>query len=197
MGEEPVGEEAELERRDWALDRHVDDVHDQATTSEPVERRLQRRRPGEVVEREHVLLPSRPGQALGLGERQGRAGRHDQHVVGELRAIGKCDDVSLDVDTVHSALEVVDAPTELSATGSDDVLGVGQPERHEQQAGLIHVITILIHHRDADRRVVCEVLAQPVGGQRAAGASAEYDDVLVHQRPFFLSSTLLSGYPPG
>ena len=38
LAQVPVGEEGELERRDRALDRHVDEVHDQAAAVEALER---------------------------------------------------------------------------------------------------------------------------------------------------------------
>ncbi len=42
--EVPVGEERELQRRHRALDRHVDDVHDQPAAGNALERGVQRRR---------------------------------------------------------------------------------------------------------------------------------------------------------
>ena len=41
-----------------------------------------------------------------------------------------------------------DPVVELAAPGADDVLGVRQPERHEQQAGLVDVAVVLVDHRD-------------------------------------------------
>jgi cytosine/adenosine deaminase-related metal-dependent hydrolase len=58
LAEEPVSEETELEGRDGALDRHLDDVDDEASTVEPLKALGQRLRPFEVVEGEHVLHPS-------------------------------------------------------------------------------------------------------------------------------------------
>ena len=43
LAQVPVGEERELERRDRALDRHVDEVHDEPAAVEVLERSLQRR----------------------------------------------------------------------------------------------------------------------------------------------------------
>ena len=37
---------------------------------------------------------------------------------------------------------------QLAAPGPDDVLGVGQAERHEQQAGLVDVAVVLVDHGD-------------------------------------------------
>ena len=60
-----------------------------------------------------------------------------------------------------------------------DVLGVRQPERHEQQAGLVDVPVVLVD--DGDDGLVGRVQApQPVGGQRAAGAAAEDHDPRSH-----------------
>ena len=39
LAQVPVGEEGELERRDRALDRHVDEVHDEPAAVEALERR--------------------------------------------------------------------------------------------------------------------------------------------------------------
>ncbi len=45
LAEVPVGQEAELEGSDWALDRHLDDVHDEATALEEFEPLRERRAP--------------------------------------------------------------------------------------------------------------------------------------------------------
>ena len=36
----------------------------------------------------------------------------------------------------------------LAAPGSHDVLGMGQPERDEEQAGLVDVVVVLVDDRD-------------------------------------------------
>jgi hypothetical protein len=59
--EVPVGEEAELERRDRALDRHVDDVDDEPPAVEVLERLLERAAPSSVVEGE-APSPSSPAR---------------------------------------------------------------------------------------------------------------------------------------
>ena len=87
--EVPVGQEAELERRHRALDRHVDHVDDEPTALEAVELRRQRGGAVEVVEREDLLHPARPGQPLGLLRDEAGAGGDDQHVVVERRAVGQ------------------------------------------------------------------------------------------------------------
>ena len=42
----------------------------------------------------------------------------------------------------------VDALVQLPLARADDVLGVGEAERHEQQPGLVHVVVVLVDHRD-------------------------------------------------
>ena len=67
-------------------------------------------------------------------------------------------------------------------------LRVGQPERDEQQAGLVDVAVVAVD--DDDLGVVAVDAPQPVGGQRAAGAGAEdhdlghMDTVAPHRRAY-------------
>jgi len=57
----PVGEEGELERRDRALDRHVDQVHDQPTSVETLQRTPERVSALGAVEGEDALVPAGSG----------------------------------------------------------------------------------------------------------------------------------------
>ena len=59
LAEVPVGEEGELERRDRALDRHVDEVDDQAAAVEALERAASAAAPSGVVEGEDASRSSR------------------------------------------------------------------------------------------------------------------------------------------
>ena len=102
LAEVPVGEERELERRDRALDRHVDEVDDEAAAVEALERRAQRRRAVRRVEGEDALVPARAGQALGLLGLQPRAGGDDEHVVGEDVAVVEHDLVPVEPDPATS-----------------------------------------------------------------------------------------------
>ena len=79
----PVGEEGELERCERALDRHVDEVHDETTAVEPLEPVTQRLGTGQRVEGECALVPSGPRQPRRLLRAEPRARRDDEHVVGE------------------------------------------------------------------------------------------------------------------
>src|SRR5512142_1443369 len=72
---------------------------------------------------------------------------------------------------------VTDAGTELLAPRADDPLHAGEPERDEQQPRLVHVISVLVHHDDLGVLLVKRA-AQPVGGQRPAGAAAQDHDSL-------------------
>ena len=88
--------------------------------------------------------------------------------------------VGLDVDVVDRGLDEVDPVVQLAVARSHDVLGVGQAERHEQQARLVDVAVVLVDHRD--RGVVRRVEpAQPVGDQRAAGPATEDHDPRGHR----------------
>lgn len=85
------------------------------------------------VEREDVLHPSGSGEASRfLGHQLGTRGDHE-HLVREARTVGQEHRFSLDLDAVDRRLQELDAVVELPMTGTDDVLTVGQPERHEQQ----------------------------------------------------------------
>jgi hypothetical protein len=55
-------------------------------------------------------------------------------------------------------------------------------ERHEQEAGLVHVPVVLVDDDDLDL-VGREPAAQAVRGERPAGAAAEDHDALRHVRP--------------
>ena len=71
LGEERVGEEGELQRRDRALDRHLDDVHDEPAALPGRELVAQRGRAVEGVEVEDALAPLgpvMPGVWSGRGE---------------------------------------------------------------------------------------------------------------------------------
>ena len=132
--EVPVGEEAELERRDRALDRHVDDVDDHAAAVERGERRAERGRALEVVEGEDLLHPARAEQALGLlgderARRWRRRARRSRATVPSARWTCWSSTSTWSI----AELTVVDAVVQLLAARPDDVLGVGEAERHEQQ----------------------------------------------------------------
>ena len=43
---------------------------------------------------------------------------------------------------------IVDSVVELAGSRAHDVLGVGQPERHEQQSRLVHVAVVLVDDGD-------------------------------------------------
>ena len=189
LGEVPVGQEAELQRSDRALDRHVDDVDDQLAALEVGQGGLQCGGPGDVVEGEHLLVPAGAGQALRLVERKDRARRDHQHVVGDLAAVTEDHRIGMDVDPIDRLLDELDVAVQLILARPHDLLLVREPEGHEQQAGLIDVVVVLIDdhdlHRLVFRAVMTEVAVQPVGSECAARATAEDDDSLAHQsRPF-------------
>ena len=179
LGEVPVGEEAELERGDRALDRHVDHVDDEPTAVEGGQGGAERGRTFGGVEGEDLLHPARTGQALGLLGHQAGAGGDDEHVVGERGAVGEVHLVGLDVDAVDGGLDEPDAVVQLPLPRPHDVLAVGQAERHEQQARLVDVAVVLVDHGDLGLVRAVEA-PEAVGGQRAAGAAAEDHDPRGH-----------------
>ncbi len=68
---------------------------------------------------------------------------------------------------------------QLAAARPDDVLGMGEPEGHEQQTWLVDVAVVLVD--DHDRCLVEGVHAtQPVRRQRATRATAEDHDAMCH-----------------
>ena len=179
LGEVPVGEEAELEWRDRALDRHVDHVHDDAAAVEVGQCPFQRGGTLEAVEGEHLVHPSGTGQTLGfVGDEHGTSRDHE-HVVAEDGAVGEVHLIAVEVDVVDGRDPVGDVAVELVATRPDDVFGMGQPERHEQQRRLVDVAVVLVDHRDLELGGR-EQLAQAVGGQGPAGAPSEDDHMTSH-----------------
>ena len=83
------------------------------------------------------------------------------------------------------ALAEGDAAVQLATTGTDDVLRMRQPKGHEQQAGLVDVAVVLVHHRNLGR-IDRKESAQSVGGQRATRSTTENHDLVRHH----LKSTL-------
>ncbi len=161
LGEVPVGQEAELERCDGALDRHVDHVHHQTAPVEGLQRGAERGSAFGCVEGEHVVHPPWPGEALGLVRHQPCPGCDDQHVVAEASAVVEMDFLGDDVDPVDGGLDEGDARAQLPFAGADDVLAVGQSEGNEQQSRLIDVAVILVD--DGDLGLIDAVQAsQPV-----------------------------------
>ena len=69
--------------------------------------------------------------------------------------------------------------------GPDQIGHVGLAERDEQQAGLIHVAVVGVHHDDLHLGRAVRP-AQPVRGERPAGASTQDDDafhkIILHGR---------------
>ena len=68
--------------------------------TEGLQRGLEPHRGVEVVEGVDVVTPAGTGETLGLLGDQGRAGRHDEDVVGELGAVREMDGVRGDLDPV-------------------------------------------------------------------------------------------------
>ena len=71
-----------------------------------------------------------------------------------------------------------DTGVQLAPPGADDVLGVGEAERHEEQARLVDVGVVLVDDGDLD--VVGELAPQAVGTEGAAGPASEDHEVACH-----------------
>ncbi len=170
-----VGQEAEFQRRDRALDRHVDDAHDQPAAGETVQGPAQGLGTLGGVEGEDVPQPARPGQPVGLFGQQLRAGGHDQDVVFQRGPALEVNPVVIGVDAVDPGLAVRDAGPELPPARPGYPPHVGPPERDEQQPGLVHVVVVAVHHDDLG---VLRAAGppQPVRDQRSAGAATQDHD---------------------
>ena len=135
LGEVPVGQEAELQRRDRALDRHVDHVDDESAAGEALEREVQGRGALGGVEGEDRLAPAGAGQPLGLLGDQAGTGRHDQQVVVEGGPLGQVHPLGLEVDVVDGRLHEVDAPVELAGRGRTISSGWAMPKGTKSRPG--------------------------------------------------------------
>ena len=86
---------------------------------------------------------------------------------------------SRDLDPVDSSRPEFDAVVKLPRPRPDDVSGLGQAEWQEQQSGLVDMVTRLVD--DGDRDILAVFTPEPVGGQRATGAGADYHYVFAHR----------------
>ena len=143
---------------------HLIGMSTRFTTSRPpvevLERAVQRGRALRLVEGEDALVPAGAGQALGLLGLQPRAGRDHEHVV----AAAPCPSSS----TTSSRSS---APPRPPARGrrcrrrscrraaAHDLVDVGEPERDEEQPGLVDVAVVAVD--DVDLGLV--------GGRSAGG----------------------------
>src|SRR5690606_26072941 len=80
---------------------------------------------------------------------------------------------------VDAGLDEVHAVAQLAPPGPDDLLGLGEPERHEEEAGLVDVAVVLVDDRDRRLRGLVHA-AEAVGGERAARPAAEDHDAMGH-----------------
>ena len=135
LAEVPVGEERELERRDRALDRQVDEVDDEATAVEALERRRERRGALRCVEGEGALVPAGAGEALRLLGLQTRARGDDEHVVGEDGAVVEQELVALDPDRVDLSLVEDDPVVQLPRARPDDLVSEVSPKGTKSSPG--------------------------------------------------------------
>ena len=118
--------------------------------------------------------PLWPPEALGLLRLKRCAGGDHQHVVMHLDTVGEMNRVVDEIDALDLCETKIDAAAKLLVARPDDLLGLGEPERDEQQAGLVHVAVVAVDDRDA--RLIAVLPLQPVRDQRPSGAPAENDD---------------------
>ena len=124
------------------------------------------------------MAPARTGQSFGLLRHEPGAGRDHEDVVAEHGAVGQVHPVVVDVDALDFAAVETDAVGQLSWPRPDQVSGIGHAERYEQQARLVHVLVVPIHHGDV--RTFTEFAPQAVGRQGAAGTATENHDPFRH-----------------
>ena len=176
FGEEGVREEGELERCHRALDGHLGDVDDQASTG-PV-RQLRRESLGSVEGVELVDVAAQgvghPGRLLGPWR---RSGRDDELVVAQgttaiedHSALGRQHPLDLGVDEPNS---FGDEP----APGLADLVGPVDPERDEQESRLVVVRGALIDDRDRPL-LGGQASAELVRRHRSRGATTQDDQLL-------------------
>ena len=85
----------------------------------------------------------------------------------------------IDVDALDRRLAEFDAPMQLTMPRADDLVGVGQPERDEEQSWLVDVVVVLVHDDDLD--VFCgKEPPQTVGAERPSGSPAQDHDSFGH-----------------
>ena len=75
-----------------------------------------------------------------------------------------------------------DAVVKLLVAGLDDVVRVGEAERHEQEPRLVDVAVVLVHHRDR-HLLVAVPAAEAVGDQGAARPRTQDHDSIGHDVP--------------
>ena len=134
------------------------------------------------VEREDTLVPARPGKPLCFLGLKPRAAGDDEDVVGKNRAVVEQNLVPLDPDLDDLVLVEGDVAAQLPVARAHDLVGLREPEGHEEQAGLVDVRIVSVD--DVDFGLVgVEVAAEPVRDHRSTGAAAEDDDPFLGHGP--------------
>ncbi len=83
---------------------------------------------------------------------------------------------------IDVALVEDDAVVKLLVAGLDDLVRVGEAERHEQEPRLVDVAVVLVDHRDR-HLLVAVPAAEAVRDQRAAGPRTQDHDSIGHDIP--------------
>ena len=176
-GEEVVGEEGELQRCDGALDRHLGDVHDEATAAEACQPVAQGERALVGVELADLVVPLRAERAGDLvGARRG-AGGDDQLVVGKDPAVGQAHCLRRRVDPVDLRHHQLDAVGDERALVAAYLFGRSHPERQEEVARLVVVDVVAVD--DGDGPVLGgQGAVQLVDDHGAGGSRAQDHEVL-------------------
>ena len=191
LGEERVGQEGELQRRDRALDRHLGDVDDQPAALPGAQLLGQGGGAVEGVELVDVAAEV-VGHARGLlGPRRG-AGGDDQVVVAPARCRRPSRTLFSSGTTLSiSPSDQVDAGRDEALLGLDDLVGPVDAERDEQVPGLVVVRVVGVDDRDAPL-VAGQLRAQLVHGHGPGGAGSQ-DEQPLHQFSFVVAAGCATG----
>jgi hypothetical protein len=148
LAQVPVGEEGKLERSNGTLDRHVNEIDDEASPLEALERVVQAGCSLGGVEGERALVPARPRQTLRLLRLEAHTARDNEHVVRERRAVIEHDLVALGRDRLDLVFVEDHAGTQLSSPRTDDFIQVREAERDEEQPRLVDVAVVAVDDVD-------------------------------------------------
>ena len=166
--EVPVGQEEELEWGDRALDRHLGHVQHQPAAIEVLHGLVKLERTVERVEVEDVALPAGPHQPIHLLRGDAAARGDDQVVVVDRAAVVELHAVFVGLDHVDPAQQQVYALRDVAGARPDDVLLTVDPERDEEQPGLVLCGKQAI---DNDMNATGQMLSALLGWSQATFAS--------------------------
>ena len=129
------------------------------------------------VKREHVGHPAGPVQSLGLLRQETGSGGHHEDVVVQRLPVVEVHAVAGQVDPFHPGHPEGDAVPELPLPPPGEAGHVTPAERDEQEAGLVHMLSVLVDDHDLGGLAGVGP-PQPVGGQGPACATTQDHDAL-------------------